>query len=439
VSLPATDIVVIGAGAAGLMAARELLRAGRSVTLLEARDRIGGRIWTRREPGLAAPVELGAEFIHGHAPVTRTLLAQLGAAAIESSGSHLTLQAGQLRERDGFFARVREAMLASDALAGGDMSFDEFLERHLAHALSAEQRRFARTMAQGFDAADTSHASARAIVAEWTGDILGNTPQARPEGGYTTVLAALMAGLTSPAFRLRLQTTVQSIHWSKRSVTVSGECSGAAFTVRATQAVIALPLGVLQQTPPAPGAVSFAPSLDAKQAALQGLASGPVIKMDLRFADAFWESIAGGRYRDIGFLHAPDAEVPTFWTQVPLRAPLVVAWAGGPRAQRTAAGATAGDIARKALAGLQLLFGEHADLAGQLEAHYYHDWQQDPFARGAYSYVLVGGSAAREQLARPVEDTLFFAGEATDTHGEAGTVTGALQSGARAAQQLLGG
>src|SRR5215469_4969913 len=133
------------------MAACELLRAGRSVTLLEARDRIGGRIWTRREPGLAPPVELGAEFIHGHAPLTLALLARLGAAAIESSGSHLTLQGGQLRSRNGSFGRIRQAIQGSDALASADMSFDEFLERHLANSLSAEERRFARSMAEGFD------------------------------------------------------------------------------------------------------------------------------------------------------------------------------------------------------------------------------------------------------------------------------------------------
>jgi monoamine oxidase len=438
VSASSCDVVVIGAGAAGLMAAGELQRAGRSVTLLEARDRVGGRIWTRREPGLAAPVELGAEYIHGHAALTQALLAGVGAAAIESSDLHLTLQGGQPSPREGLFASVREAMQASDALAAADMSFDEFLERHLAHALSAEQRRFARTMAEGFDAADTARASARAIVAEWTGDILGNTPQARPQGGYATVLAALAARLQSPALRLRLQATVQSIEWSQRSVAVSGECGGAAFTVHGSQAVVALPLGVLQQSPPAAGAVSFTPALAAKQAALRGLASGPVVKMQLRFAEPFWESIAGGRFRDVSFLHAPDAEIPTFWTQAPLRAPLLVAWAGGPRAQRLAAGATRGDIVRKALAGLQTLFGEDAAAAMQLEAYYYHDWQQDPLARGAYSYVLVGGGTAREELARPVEDTLFFAGEATDAHGEAGTVTGALTSGVRAAQQVLG-
>lgn len=436
-AIASSDVVVIGAGAAGLMAARELLRAGQSVTLLEARDRIGGRIWTRREPGLAAPIELGAEFIHGHAALTLGLLDQLGAAAIESSGSHLSLQGGKLKERDGFFARVRQAMQASDALASADMSFDEFLEHHLAHMLSSEQRQFARTMAEGFDAADTARASARAIAAEWSGDMLGNTPQARPQGGYATVLAALEAALRSPAFRARLLSKVESIQWSKHSVVVSGEQSGAAFTVRAARAVIALPLGVLQQRPPAAGAVSFTPPLAMKEAALQGLASGPVIKVQLRFAAPFWETIAGGRYRDVGFLHAPDAEMPTYWTQAPLRVPLLVAWAGGPQARRVAAAAAPGDIVRKALAGLQTLFGAEADVASQLEAHYYHDWQQDPFARGAYSYVLVGGSAAREALAQPVADTLFFAGEASDVDGEAGTVTGALQSGVRAARQLL--
>jgi monoamine oxidase len=420
-----------------LIAAGELLRGGRSVTLLEARDRVGGRIWTRHELGLAAPIELGAEFIHGQAPLTMALLARAGSSAIESSDVHLTLQDGELRQRDGFFPRVRAAMQRSTALAREDMSFDEFVERHLTDALSPEERRYARAMAEGFDAADTARASARSIVAEWAGDILGNTPQSRPGGGYTTILAALVAELQSARLRLQLQAEVRSIHWSRGSVEVAGECLGAPFTVRAASAVIALPLGVLQQRPPAAGAIHFSPPLVAKHTALAGLASGPVIKLQLRFGSSFWERLADGRYRDVSFLHAPDAEIPTYWTPAPLRAPLLVAWAGGPRAQRIAAGASPSDIVRKALAGLHLLFGPGTDIAAQLLGFYYHDWAQDPYARGAYSYALVGGSAARAELARPLDDTLFFAGEATDADGEAGTVTGALQSGMRAARQVL--
>jgi len=112
-----------------------------------------------------------------------------------------------------------------------------------------------------------------------------------------------------------------------------------------------------------------------------------------------------------------------------------VAWAGGPRALRLAEGASPAQIARKALASLEALFGKELDIASELQAYYYHDWQQDPCARGAYSYVTVGRSEARAALAQPIEDTLFFAGEATDA--EAGTVTGALQSGVRAAREVL--
>jgi monoamine oxidase len=103
---------------------------------------------------------------------------------------------------------------------------------------------------------------------------------------------------------------------------------------------------------------------------------------------------------------------------------------------RLAAGATPAQIARQALASLEVLFGRHLDVARELRAYYYHDWQQDPFARGAYSYVTVGASEARDVLAQPIEDTLFFAGEATDATEE-GTVTGALQSGVRAAREVL--
>jgi monoamine oxidase len=156
----------------------------------------------------------------------------------------------------------------------------------------------------------------------------------------------------------------------------------------------------------------------------------------LRFATSFWEALHQGRYRDAGFFHVPEAPFSTFWTPAPARAPLLVAWAGGPRALRLAAGASPAQIARKALASLEVLFGNALDVGAELRGFYYHDWQQDPFARGAYSYVTVGGSEARAALARPIEDTLFFAGEATDAEEE-GTVTGALQSGVRAAGEVL--
>ena len=430
------DVIVIGAGAAGLMAAGELLEAGLRVTLLEARDRVGGRIWTRREPAVAVPIELGAEFIHGQAPVTQQLLERAGGALIETADQHFALEQGQLKPREGDFPHILAAIKRSRALAPADMSFDEFLDQHLAALLTPAQRRYARMMAEGFDAADTARASARAIVEEWTGDTLGGGPQSRPREGYESLLRALMARLTGERLHLKLQAPVSRMQFARGSVEVTGEFCGRSFTLEAPRALVALPLGVLQQRPGAPGAVQFHPALEAKRAALAGLVSGPVIKLQLLFASAFWERLHGGRYRDAGFFHAPEAEFPTFWTPAPARAPLLVAWAGGPQAQRLATGSSPADLARKAIASLERLFGRDVELFSELRACYYHDWQQDPYARGAYSYVTVGAQPARAALAQPVEDTLFFAGEATDEE-EGGTVAGALQSGQRAAREIL--
>ncbi len=434
------DVVVLGAGAAGLMAGAELARSGASVLLLEARARAGGRIWTRREPGLAVPVELGAEFIHGHAVITRNLLAAAGATVVDAADLHLTVHQGELERRPDLFPRLRQALAAAGSvLAQHDMSFDEFLERHLAATLSADERQRARRMAEGFDAADTAHASARAIVEEWLGDVLGTGPQSRPRDGYAALIEALLASF-DPAARpggahgLHLESVVREVRWSPRSVALAGERAGAPFEFRARCALVTLPLGVLKAQP---AAVRFTPPLEAKRSALEGLAAGPVIKVLLRFRTEFWECLHAGRYAGASFLHSPHSGIPTFWTPAPEHAPLLVAWAGGPRVPRLAAGHPPEDLARLAVESLQTLFGSGVDVAAQLEGWYYHDWQRDPFARGAYSYVALGGSAARAALAQPLEDTLFFAGEATDTGGEAGTVTGALQSGLRAAREVL--
>jgi monoamine oxidase len=428
------DVIVIGAGAAGLAAAARLTRAGQQVLLLEARDRIGGRIWTRREPHLACPIELGAEFIHGHAPLTRALLAGAGIGSMDAPVQRWVLQQGELRQADDWFTGVIEAIGASTALAEADMPFDEFLERHLGQ-LTPEQRAGARRMAEGFDAADTSRASARAIVAEWTGDTLSDSPQSRPEGGYAGLLAALMAQMAPGKLTLRLQCPVHHVRWSGDGVQVSATALGRSFEASAPRAVVTLPLALLQDAE----AVRFSPPLADKAAALAGLATGSVVKVLLRFAAPFWETLQDGRYRDASFFIAPGTQLPTFWTPAPLRAPLLVAWTAGPRALAQAA--APGDGARLVppiLAGLESLFGPEAGVADLLEGYYCHDWQHDPYARGAYSYVLSGGSDARAALAQPLRGTLFFAGEATDTQDESGTVAGALESGSRAAAEVLG-
>ena len=406
---------MIGAGAAGLAAAHELTGAGRSVLVLEARERVGGRCWTRRMPGLEIPVELGAEFIHGEAQVTHALLKKAGLTAVDSVREQRSLENGRLRPVNAF-VEAQKAMRPAASLER-DVSFDAFLARQ---RLPAKTKSFARMMVQGFDAADPRRVSAMSIAEEWGGGELGAS-QPRPQGGYGALFDWLANAIVARGARLQLGALVTKVQWRAGAIGVSGKFLGERFSARARRAIVTLPLGVLQAGP-----LRFAQ----KRAALRKLASGPVIRVAMRFHRPFWEKRAPGA----AFFHAPQAPFPTFWTPLPMHGPLLTAWAGGPKA----AGLT-GSSTRKlidaALASVESIFGKGP--RALLAAAYVQDWMHDAYSRGGYSYVLVGGMGAREELAAPLDDTLFFAGEATDSE-EAGTVAGALRSGMRAAREALG-
>jgi monoamine oxidase len=403
---PACEVIVIGAGAAGLAAAEALARAGRSVLVLEARERIGGRVWTRRMPGLAVPFELGAEFVHGDAAVTYALLKKAGMRTVASGRVQRYAAGGRLRAVDSF-KQAQLAMRDTSALQDHDLSFDEFIARR---RLPRIAKTFARLMVQGFDAADPARASARAIAQEWgEGGALGGS-QPRPRAGYGPMLDWLAQRLIQHGGRLRMQSVVREVRWKRGRAEVLGD--GFRFTAR--QAILTLPLGVLQS-----GDVRFSPDLE-KQKALKRLASGPVIKAALRFPSAFWQK----RHSGVAFFHAPRAAFPTFWTPLPARSPLLIAWAGGPKATQP--------TMRAIRASLRSIFGRFEEP----DQVFIQDWQADPFARGAYSYVLVDGEGARQDLAAPLADTVFFAGEATSSD-DSGTVAGALQTGERAAREAL--
>jgi monoamine oxidase len=402
---PVCDVVVIGAGAAGLAAADALVRAGRSVLVLEARERIGGRVWTHRMPGLAVPVELGAEFVHGQAEVTYALLRKAGMKTVASGRVQRYLAAGRLRAVDSF-RQAQLAMKDKSALRHGDVSFEKFLRQQRLPALT---RTFARLMVQGFDAADPRRASARAIAEEWGGGQMDGA-QPRLRLGYGPLLDWLSNRIVARGGRLKTQSVVREVRWRRGRVDVAGD----GFRHTARCAIVTLPLGVLQSS-----AVRFAPSLE-KQDALNRLASGPVIKAALRFPGAFWET----RHRGVAFFHSPRAAFPTFWTPLPARAPLLIAWAGGPKATQP----SSWEAIRSSLLSI---FG-HIEEPDEILIQ---DWAKDPCARGAYSYVRVDGEGARQALAAPLADTLFFAGEATSVD-DSGTVAGALESGQRAAREI---
>lgn len=440
----AAQVVVVGAGAAGLAAARELCAAGVGTLVLEARGRVGGRIYTLHDAASLVPVELGAEFIHGKARELWDVVERARLAACDVSERHWHLERGGGLAESGEFWRKIEKVFRALKEGGRDLPFSEFL----AGCCDDETAREAATLyVEGFHAAHAERAGTRGLaLAEEASESVEGDSSFRVLAGYSRVAEWLTREVGALGGRVRLETAVREIRWARGRVEVVARRGGGGGEVvyAASRAVVTLPLGVLQAPPGEEGAVRFSPELREKLDAARRLEMGQAVRVALRFRTRFWESLrrparGGGdqSLAGLGFLHASGAAVPTWWTQLPVRAPLLVGWAGGPRAE-SFAGRGSELLTARAVESLAGALGvTRADVERELEAAYTHDWQADPFSRGAYAYLPVGGLEAQGVLARPVEATLFFAGEATNSDGHIGTVHGAIATGRRAAAQVI--
>lgn len=432
-----TDVIVIGAGASGLAAARDLSQAGLRVTILEARPRVGGRILTVHDARAPVPLELGAEFIHGEAPETLSVAQAAALTVVELPDLHELVSGGRFLMRADYWTaidRMNKDLARRVAQRGKDFPVSDYLD---SKGVPPARRQLLLDFIQGFHAAHPERLSAKALAADASDDGTDDDQldkQFRIVNGGDALMQWLRHGLDPERVELKLSTVVEEIQWRRGEVRVAGS--------RARAAIVTLPAAVLKT-----GTVKFEPEIRAKKRALELIETGHIFKIVLRFRRAFWEEPDFLKERrpprsseqdgkSVNFLHAPGAEIPTWWTAQPVRGPVITGWVGGVKAETLLSEEPASRLERSLVALSDILAIPRRELDDNLDAWASHDWRADPFARGAYSYIGVGGIGAPRTLGRPVDGTLFFAGEAT-LADKIGTVAGALASGRRAAREAL--
>lgn len=420
------NIIVVGAGMAGLAAARTLQDAGAVVTVLEGRERIGGRVYTS-QVWTDAPMDLGASWIHGirRNPIT-DLADQINAPRLETDyddGLLYGLDGGRLAESEWdkyemFEAKIEQA-LEQAAELDQDISIEEAVNRFLEpENLSAIEQMH------------LNHVLNSALEQEWSGSISRLSAQNTPNDGtgfggpdvifpegYGAIPEFLADGLD-----IRLGETVTKISHDAAGVTVTTEQG----SFSADRAIITLPLGVLKQ-----GKVMFEPPLPAeKQAVIGQMGVGVLNKVYLRFAEPFWDK----QPEWFSKLSEQRGEWSEWFNLHPyIKKPILLAFNAADFGTQIEAFSDE-QIVADAMRVLRSMFSEDAP---EPESVQITRWIADPFAHGSYSFPAVGAPAdARQILAQPVDNRLFFAGEATNSDYPA-TVHGAYLSGLREAENVL--
>ena len=402
--------------------------------LLEARNRVGGRVHTIADPASGFAIELGAEFIQGDSP---ELLELLGSAHLELkpfNERHAYLRGGLAQP----FPDVMEQLhrvLQSRPSRSDDITVAEFLHRQVGIRLNSDELAAVRGFLEGFHAADLERFGLHALAENLAAEEEDGESMYRLAGGYGALVAELSRRIDAGSGRIMTGCVVTQIRWKEGEVRVQAETPQGRREMVAARLVLTIPPSVLQLERDEPGAVEIDPAPPGWKNALNVLHMGAARRIVLQFDRAWW--VESGRPVP-SFIHGRDEPLPVWWTGTPPDAPFLTGWAGGPRAEALA-GQSPDGVTRRAVQSLASIFGHPVTRVEQwLQRSYTHDWSSDPFSRGAYSYGGVGAAATAELLRRPVGRTLFLAGEAINGNGRNATVPGALSSGLRTAALILG-
>ncbi|MBC8046698.1 MAG: FAD-dependent oxidoreductase [Fimbriimonadaceae bacterium] len=416
------DIIIVGAGMAGLMAGKILSENGLKVIIEEARDRIGGRVYTYEDDNFPEPVELGAEFIHGDLPVTFEILKEAKINYTATGGESYRFENGKLLAND-FFILQWSLLEEKLSALNEDITIADFLNTHFAGEEFVELRNYIRGFVEGYDAADPKLASAFALRNEWLSK--NDETSYRITGGYAKLIEYLYDNIIKHKGEIILSSPIKEVQWNDGYATV---ITDEQKKYSAKKIIIAVPIGVLQQS-----AITFYPEIPEKISAAKQIGYGDVIKILIAFKKRFWED-AG--LRNLGFLFTGKS-IPTWWTQHPQNSSVLTGWLAGPPAGEMK-NINEDAILQNAITSLAETFQfTTAELEGLIIAKKVVNWSADKFTGGAYAYATLYTAEARKILSEPVDDIIYFAGEALFDGPAMGTVEAALSSGKEVAEKII--
>lgn len=409
-------IAVIGGGIAGLAVARELARREFAVTILEAKERLGGRVHTISHGD--APIELGAEFLHGENKPVHEAIEAAGLAAQSVSNQQRLFENGALRPKE-IWEKISRLIHRVNPQEP-DTSFQTFLE---SQRLDESDRNQAISFVQGFHAAHADQIGAHALLrGEVAAEKMSGSSQGRVVQGYSALAEFLAKEILARGGTILSGVSAREVDWRRGGASIGFQRGEKIECLEVDAAVITVSLGALKA-----GTIEFYPPVVEKQAAIRDLQFGNVAKIIFVFRERWWPE------PDFGFVQAPDLLIPTWWSDP--RGPILTGWAGGPKADALLNFSPA-QLEKIGLRILEKVFGVSA-LAEKLAGSHTHNWARDPHVLGAYSYIPPKGLDLPRLLAEPVAGTLFFAGEATALDGQTGTVFSAFESGLRVAREIV--
>lgn len=424
-------ILVIGAGAAGLMAARELAKSGKNVVILEARDRIGGRIWPLSQSEFDYEAQGGAEFTHGKAPVTKSLLNEAGLTYLPmpSDGEMWIfdgkLKRGYLITEHPEFLRHKNEIDEKLKELKEDVPISDFLEKFFTGDEYLDLRELIIRMVQSFDAADANQISTFSLREEWLGK--EEWVQGRVKEGYGAVLNFLESECKKRGVKILLNKMVDKIEFNANPANV--HCADGS-NYEALKIIVTVPAPTIKQ-------IQFQPPIPEKVKAADDIGFGQVIKVLFKFRDQWWRKINGRDMSRTIFILCNKGKFNAWWTQYPENVPILTGWIAGQNAVELK-DKSSEEIIGLGTDSLSGVFGiDKTIIQSNLAIYKVANWPNDRFSQGAYSYSTIHSEKAYAELRKPINGKIFFAGEALHSKLETATVEGALASGLETAKKIL--